>query len=468
MSTQRYLITTLAEYQTVFWSRVGVELQRLGHDVAFISYDDRSTEMLRRDGFRVFSLPEEPSPGDVSDAAMEEVTGPYGLSDLNLWFSHERFAFGLRDSSVLRRKLLHALSLTSRACAQWAPAGNAVLVQELGGFLSVIGSYFAARKHGLDNWFIEPAFFRGRLFFLRNSFAAMSFTGELPGSVSTEVSDYLEKTSLAGTIVVPQKDRHHYSPALRKVLNWKNFKRLIVKLADKYVHGKRQEFGYLGRHVVVHLRMLRNSRRLSRHYTAAEKLGHFVYYPLHVPADMALTLRSPQFLDQLALIDFLARNVPHTHAIAIKEHPAMIGAIDAHRLIELLKRYDNLFLISPTVNNYQVLRACDAVVSVNSKSGAEALCLGKPVMVLGDAFYADAPFVDRVKSIAKLPGRLSTALRESRPADPDVVKRYFEGVWQRSLPGELYMADFGNVTQFTASMVRATSSVPDVDQPAED
>jgi hypothetical protein len=468
MSPQRYLITTLAEYQTVFWSRVGLELKRLGHDVAFISFDDRSTEMLRTEGFRVFSLSEEPSPGDVSYAAMEEVVRYYGLFDLNLWFSHERFAFGLRDSSVLRRKLLHALSLTRKACTHWAPAGNAVLVQELGGFLSVIGSYFAARKHGLDNWFIEPAFFRGRLFFLRNSFAAMSFTGELPGAVSTEVSEYLEKTSLAGTIVVPQKDRHHYSPALRKVLNWKNFKRLIVKLADKYMFGKRQEFGYLGRHVRVHLRMLRNSQRLSRYYAPAEKLGHFVYYPLHVPADMALTLRSPQFLDQLALIDFLARSVPHTHHIAIKEHPAMIGAIDAHRLIELLERYDNLFLISPSLNNYQILRACDAVVSVNSKSGAEALSLGKPVLVLGDAFYADAPFVDRLKSITELPGRLSTALRESRQADPDVVKRYFEGVWQRSLPGELYITDFSNVTQFTASMVRATSSVPDVDQPAED
>lgn len=460
MSLQRFLITTLAEYQTVFWSRVGLELQRLGHEVAFISYDDRSTEMLRKDGFRVFSLSEEAPPGDVSEKAMDDAAARYGLSDLNFWFSHERFAFGLSDSSVLRRKLLHALSLSSTACAEWAPAGNAVLLQELGGFLSVIGSYFAARKHGLDNWFIEPAFFRGRLFFLRNSFAAMSFAGELPASVSTEVSDYLEKTSLAGTIVVPQKDRHHYSPVLRKVLNWKNFKRLIVKLSDKYLHGKRQEFGYLGRHVGVHLRMLRNSRRLSRHYKPAEKLGRFVYYPLHVPADMALTLRSPQFLDQLALIDFLARSVPHTHHIAIKEHPAMIGAIDAHRLIELLERYDNLFLISPSVNNYQVLRACDAVVSVNSKSGAEALSLGKPVLVLGDAFYADAPFVDRLQSLAELPTRLGAALGQGRVPEAEVVKRYFEGVWQQSLPGELYMADPGNVTQFTDSLVRATSPAP--------
>ncbi len=145
----------------------------------------------------------------------------------------------------------------------------------------------------------------------------------------------------------------------------------------------------------------------------------------------------------------------------------MIGAIDAHRLIELLERYDNLFLISPSVNNYQVLRACDALVSVNSKSGAEALSLGKPVIVLGDGFYVDAPFVDRVKSISELPARLSAVLLENRTMDPNVVKRYFEGVWRRSLPGELYMADPGNVTQFTASMVSATSSTSHADQSVE-
>ena len=138
MSTQRYLITTLAEYQTVFWTLVALELKRSGHDVAFISYDDRSTEMLRRRGIMVFSLSEQPSPADLSDAAMEEAARCYGFSNLNFWFSHERFAFGLRETPVLRGKLLQALSLTSKACTQWAPAGNAVLVQELGGFLSVI------------------------------------------------------------------------------------------------------------------------------------------------------------------------------------------------------------------------------------------------------------------------------------------------------------------------------------------
>ena len=44
----------------------------------------------------------------------------------------------------------------------------------------------------------------------------------------------------------------------------------------------------------------------------------------------------------------------------------------------------------------------DAVVSVNSKSGAEAVLLGKPVVVMGDAFYRSCPLVfaaDRLKDV---------------------------------------------------------------------
>ena len=46
----------------------------------------------------------------------------------------------------------------------------------------------------------------------------------------------------------------------------------------------------------------------------------FVYYPLHVPADMALTLRSPEYLDQVATIDFLLRTIPDSHVLVAKEH----------------------------------------------------------------------------------------------------------------------------------------------------
>jgi Capsule polysaccharide biosynthesis protein len=175
---------------------------------------------------------------------------------------------------------------------------------------------------------------------------------------------------------------------------------------------------------------------------------------------MALTLRSPHLLDQLALIDFLCRSVPSTHRVAIKEHPAMVGAVDSRRLIDLTRRYDNLSILPPSTNNYKVLKSADAIVSVNSKSGAEAGLVGKPVLVLGDAFYREAPFATPVDRIQDLPGRLSDAMSpdRARPSDID-VRRYFADVWDLTYPGELYVSSPDNVETFTRSLLSAVGAL---------
>lgn len=450
------LISTLAEYQTEFWLAVGESLRQRGTECAYLSFDDRSTEMLRARRFQVFGVSDGADSVDVSDQVFAEVAARYGIEDLNYWFAHERVTFGVRDQMVLRRKLVTALCLADRACSTLVAAGKkVVMVQEVGGFLSVVGCFFAARRNAIDNWFIEPAFFRGRMFFLRNSFAAPVIDPLLPDAVSDPVAQYLDNTRRTGAIVVPQKDKHHYSTAFSKVVNRKNFRRLLVKLMDKHLHGKRQEFGYIGRHVAVHLKMLRNSLRLRKRYTPLAELGRFVYYPLHVPADMALTLRSPEYLDQLALIDYLVRVVPHTHKVAIKEHPAMIGALDARRICELLDRYDNLAVLSPSTNNYEVLRAADVVVSVNSKSGAEAMLLGKPVVVLGDAFYSQAPAVRKANRVTEIGDEVESAIRRGAAHDLFETERYFEQVWANSFPGELYVASDANVATFVDSLLSA-------------
>ena len=316
------LITTLAESQTAFWLPVGLQLRDRGHVPTFISFDDRSTEMLVAAGLAVHPATDTTIAPSGDSAETDALFERFGIDNLNYWLAHERYAFGLTDSVAMRRKLAATLLVADRACAEAAARGPAAMVQELGGFLSVVGSFFAARRHGLDNWFIEPSFFRGRMVFPRNSFAALRVDDASTEPAPPEVCNYLDETQRAGAIVVPLKDKHQYTTARKKIVNWRNAKRLVQKVVDKHLHGKRQEFGHIGRHVAVHARMLRNSQRLRGSYTPLEACGPFVYYPLHVPGDMALTLRSPHLLDQLALIDYLCRNVPYGHRVAVKEHPA--------------------------------------------------------------------------------------------------------------------------------------------------
>lgn len=455
--TRTFVITTLAEYQTRFWLRVGLALRAAGRGCSFVSFDDRSTEMLRAAGFPVSSANEAQSPAD--NAARRALFAQAGIENLGFWTAHERFAFGRADDAEMERKLARAIVATRAALTTASAAGEAVLVQEVGGFLSVIGAYFAARSMGTTNWFIEPSFFRGRLLFTRNSFAAPRFDPGASGEGAAEFERYLEATLASGAIVIPHKDRHHYNSARRKVFNLRNAWRLAEKLFDKHVLGKRQEFGFIGAYVGTHLKMLRNSRKLRGRYTAPEALDRFVYYPLHVPGDMALTLRSPEYLDQLALIDYLSRSLPDGVALALKEHPAMIGMVDADRLAALLDRYPNLALIDPATNNYAVMHRAAAIVTVNSKSGAEAGLIGRPVVVLGDAFYRDAPFAIRANTITEAPACLRAVLQGGEGASQEAVWRWFAAVWQASVPGELYAEDEAGAHAFVDSLIAATTTV---------
>jgi len=448
-----FLISTLAEYQTKFWLHIGLELRSREVECQYLSFDDRSTEMLRAAGFVVYAYSEVPEKVKLTQEELDTVFKKYSISNLNLWLSHERFTFGVRDSRRMQEKLARSLELANLASEELKSHGRKVaLIQELGGFLSVIGSFFAAKKNGVDNWFIEPSFFRGRMFFLKNTFSAPRISDWEKSEVSTELRVYLAETLDSRAIVVPVKDKHHYNIVVGKIANMKNLRRLSAKLVDKYLLGKRQEFGYILGHVKKHLTMLLNSLRLRYSYTPLAELDRFIYYPMHVPSDMALTIRSPEYLNQLALIDYLARAVPHHCKLAIKEHPAMIGAIDANSIRKLLWRHDNIVLIAPSENNYTIMQKCEGVVSVNSKSGAEAVLLGKPVLVLGDAFYRNAPLVTPVESLSEV-GRSMYVFSDRPETNKKRIEKYFQSVWNATFPGELYVSDQRNIETFCDSLL---------------
>jgi cob(I)alamin adenosyltransferase len=98
------------------------------------------------------------------------------------------------------------------------------------------------------------------------------------------------------------------------------------------------------------------------------------------------------------------------------------------------------------------------VITVNSKSGAEAALLGKRVLVMGDAFYRDSPLVEAVGSLDALESAVARAVAGAdAPAHGrDAIERYFERVWRHTVPGELYVPQLDNVRTFTESMLAAT------------
>lgn len=458
-ASETILITTLAAYQTRFWIPVAQRLRNAGRDVHLLAFDDRSAEMAEKSGVPVVNMYRSGQQGGApveEERAFAARVASYGLDGTNFLFSHERVTFGIRDTAVLRRRFMIYTNAMEAVLNRLTAGGKRVIaVQELGGFLSVIACFYAARRRGICNWFIEPSFFRGRLYYTPDSFSAPDTMPVPADAVSADVRVYLDDTLRQRAIVIPLKDQHQYSAAFRKIANARNARRLVEKLWDQFALGKHQEFGHNLRHARMHAGMAFGAARLRKIYRPMPD-SPFVYYPLHVPADMALTLRSPEYLDQVATIDFLLRTIPDTHVLVAKEHPAQIGAIPASRLFELARRFDNFILLPPQINNYAVLARADAVVSVNSKSGAEAVLLGKPVVVMGDAFYRSCPLVFAAERLKDVPQRLREAL-DSRGFDPAMAAPYFETAWRRSFPGDLYTDNPQQLDTFAASLLAAVS-----------
>jgi hypothetical protein len=449
---------SLAMNQAAFFARVGAALCDSGYRIAHLCFHERSHEWLERNGYRSYNAyawqPVNPDTVDLS---------VYGIDDPAALLRHEQAAYELDDMRALMRKLQGHTYASARILddvAGGALPDTVVLVQELGGFLSVLGAHYAARARGCDSFFIEPSFFRGRVFISRNRLAAPEVLSPQATRAGHEVAQYLARTLEQQRVVIPAKDTHHYRKAGAKLADRRNLRRLIEKTWDKYVLGKREEFEHIGGHVSRHVRMFLNARRLRGSYRALEGLGRFVYYPLHVPADFALTIRAPDYLDQCALLAALCRSVPSTHRVVFKEHPALIGAIPYSRLAALLHEHGNLAMLDPRINNYDVLKQADAVVTVNSKSGAEALLLGKPVLVLGDSFYRASRHVVRVDSLSDLRAALCDAIERPRALDSTQVAPYFQDVWDSSYAGELYELSESNVTAFAESLGTALARAP--------
>ena len=133
-----------------------------------------------------------------------------------------------------------------------------------------------------------------------NSFGALRVpAGASASEQDPEALAYLKSLETPRAIVIPLKNKHNYRRAWSKVSNARNALRLAEKLHEKYVLRQRHEFRYIGHRVASHLRMALGSARLRKSYTPLNALQAFVYYPLYVPADVALTVRAPMYLDQL-------------------------------------------------------------------------------------------------------------------------------------------------------------------------
>lgn len=179
---------------------------------------------------------------------------------------------------------------------------------------------------------------------------------------------------------------------------------------------------------------VRNKRAALKRNSIFEKPNYreqYVYYTLPFEPEITTMLWAPFYLDQISLVENIAKSLPMNFKLYVKEHPTMIG----HRPVSYYKkllRIPNVRLIDPSISSYEITKNARLVITITGTVGLEALLLKKPVITFGRPFYNKLDMVKKVGSMHSLPKLIRDALENHKHDEEQLVRFltiYFEGTF---------------------------------------
>lgn len=177
---------------------------------------------------------------------------------------------------------------------------------------------------------------------------------------------------------------------------------------------------------------LANAREVFEAPRADEK---FVLYPLHFQPEATTLVLAPYYLNQVALIEDLAKSLPAGHRLYVKEHVVSRGRWPIS-FYESIRRVPGVRLISPNEDSMALLQRAAAVAVITGTMGWEALLLDKPAITFGRVFYNRHPMIVRAGEVPKhhWPNLLRSAIAEHR-SDPELLRRFIACAYKATFPG---------------------------------
>jgi len=180
--------------------------------------------------------------------------------------------------------------------------------------------------------------------------------------------------------------------------------------------------------------------RLTFPYFPMEKLNEleYAYYPLHVEPEIALSLFGREYLNQIELIRNIAKSIPLTWKLVVKDHPAGVGRRNIKYYKKLLE-IPNVVLVDHLIDSTSVVEKSKIIFTVSGFSGFEAVFKRKPVVTFGKTFYDVLPdcMVQNVQSLQNLPIVVQGLLKDYKYCENEIYC-LIAAIMKNSIPLNLY------------------------------
>lgn len=126
----------------------------------------------------------------------------------------------------------------------------------------------------------------------------------------------------------------------------------------------------------------------------------YVLYPIHFQPEASTLVQAPMYLDQVALLQDIAKSLPIGYRLYVKEHVSSRGRRPL-AFYHAIRRIRSVRLLGPDEDTWALIRNAGAIAVITGTMGMEGLLFDKPVVTFGDVFYNVLPHVYRADKVSK-------------------------------------------------------------------
>jgi len=425
----RFLFATLQYVESDFYGRVGTELTRRGHEVDHVVYSRQAARGLRRHG-RAVCLADELGAAGALDFELEaaRIEREYALPSLRSVYRTDVACHGRDDDWCVRRTVRHFVAL-ERVFDEFRPD---VLVPEVGNETIRTAAHLIALRRGVPTLFLFYTIFPQPLrLYVDTMHAPIIDADDQPALSQAErarvegfISDFINRDT-------PIRDYHRPSFAAGRARIF--LRHLLVRFTRDRDNDYLRPWTWLGEQAAERLRAT-----LIRPIYQPVGERPFVYFPLHRVDDYKIQRLIPHLTDQEAIVHQVARALPQGYDLVIKEHPMSLGR-NSVSLLRRLRAESNVRLVDPTMSSHELIRRSRGVAVIGSTVGLEALLHFRPVLTIGEPFYAGAGVTLDVDSLDELQVKVPELL-DFQP-DRERVLRFLHAAMARCRPGAPVLVD---------------------------
>lgn len=291
-----------------------------------------------------------------------------------------------------------------------------ILTQYIGENISNLLLYRIAKKMDIKILMPIPVFIHNRILVSDNIVGSeiidefKKIIKNFDDSSQKYSDDYVKKQNFSQTLKIQASYDPNITSFSQKINHY--IKRLFNNPEPIYKNMGKTKLKMLTHKFQLYSKIKKREKFLDSNSIKNIEDDNFLLFPMQSEPEAKVLTISPNYSNQITLIENIAKCIPINTILYVKEHP-----IQKTKLWRSVKDYKkiisipNVKLVHPSVYSQELISKSKGVILISGGTGFEALFHKKPIILFSDEIYEELSMVTKVTTFDKLHEDINKAIK---------------------------------------------------------